>query len=413
MSLLLIGLMAFLVICLIIYGYAAFRRNKLLTQLKEPITIALLGHRESGKTIYLSVMQHEFAFRDRDGFGVEARRSHDRNLLHSNYLDLLDPERGLPAATMFDPQNPTDYTFDVSVRINGEFERIGSFATGDYPGELNETLLDVNSASGGRAVRHEQQLHEADAVFCLLDGAELDRLIMTKKSVDSREFVDFKKKLADVIRILSGNPYSVHFMITKWDILHHHNINLNQVVDFLTTQPGFQRFISSRPSLRVIPVSSVGVRFFDGTHPQKLPDATPDPINVRVPIALAFTDCIMRRLSSKELNKPDDPPAYLALQRILALLARSSIHSIQLNLGVIALQYSLTDDGRLSDLRRIGQESKRGIRAVDDAYIYMYEHFLDEVRRFDKDTSEAMVNRTRRQGKAAQTTSDQKQLTES
>jgi hypothetical protein len=152
-----LGLVALLpVLFCALYINMALRRSKSLTQLRRPITVALLGHRESGKTVYLSVMQHEFAFRDQDGFGVEARRPQDRNLLHSNYLDLSDPARNLPDATMFDPQTLTNYVFDVSVRIDGEFRCIGSFATGDYLGELNETLLEVNSSNDGRAVKHEQ-----------------------------------------------------------------------------------------------------------------------------------------------------------------------------------------------------------------------------------------------------------------
>jgi hypothetical protein len=123
---------------------------------------------------------------------------------------------------------------------------------------------------------------------------------------------------------------------------------------------------------------------------------------VRVPIALAFVECIKRRLGSETSGKnPSMAPT--AFQK---LLARTSI---QLSLGIVALEFSLADVNRLDELSRLRRIPDQGVRTVDDAYIYMYEHFLSDVRRFDRTTPDAKVNRTGRHGRAVQLPLDQRQ----
>jgi hypothetical protein len=345
--------------------------------------VAFIGAQESGKTHYFAVMSYRMALGAGPGLSVVPRDMRVRSHLEEVYDQLINPKVSKPAGTAEDPGDLGAWSFVLRAKVQQKFEPLGEFRTSDYPGEDVQDLPQFSPTSG-RQLDWINDLRGAEVSFGILDGARIRQLMDPLHKSNDDEY-QFRKWLKQLLQILAENSRVVHLMVTKWDALATAGYDMVQLNRFLReNNSDFQQFVDARPSLRIIPVSSVGDNFYEAPDFEvRAHEFTLNPVNVEVPIALAFTEVIRHRLGGRPTPISGRPGQSARrpslLDRVLGNL------SVTFNFGLVGLQYAIKSDIEPSTIER-GYSAPDSYHTIEQAYVAAYYHFESIVAKFDRAT---------------------------
>jgi hypothetical protein len=171
----------------------------------------------------------------------------------------------------------------------------------DYPG-ANVTGDELQLAD---TLDVEYETAKADSILVLIDGRKLFEKMEGYESLDDPLDSDLNA-IFDHLKRSAHKP--VHFVVTKWDILHT-LFTLEDVRKTLLAHPRFSEFVEQRRDtpLRLVPVSALGKRFarFDLELRQmvKLKNGVRSPLNVDMSVALTLLDYVASS-ARKSLLRP-------------------------------------------------------------------------------------------------------------
>lgn len=251
----------------------------------DSYSVTVVGPSGSGKTVYLASLFRRLAVnREAVGFFVQTDFS-SAKLLNHTYGEITRPG-AWPGGTMLD--RVQELAFTCSVRsLHGVFSPF-AIKYVDYGGGL---LTDVYEDGATAADDIEDRLGKANVLLVFLDGMK----VVNYLEGDSR-LVD---ELVPVFNQLQDSTAVIHFVITKWDLLHNTH-TLKEVASSLLDHPDLSGFVDHHArmneragAIRLFPVSSVGLGFADrGPDAQmvKRPGARPHPLNVEIPFAAVLPD---------------------------------------------------------------------------------------------------------------------------
>jgi hypothetical protein len=260
--------------------------------------VFILGARGSGKTVFLSALYGQFRKQtDQSLFSLELRPSREQKFLQDMYEKIgrvdLPWLTGTPDVKKFEfhcAHRRDDRTFDL-FRID-YLDYPGGNVTGDEY-QLTDTL-DV-----------EYETAQADSILVLIDGRKLFERMEGYESLDGPLDSDLNA-IFDHLKRSARKP--VHFVVTKWDILHT-LFTLEDVRRTLLAHPRFSEFVEQRRDtpLRLVPVSALGKRFarFDLELREmvKLKNGVRSPLNVDLSVALTLLDYVASS-ARKSLVRP-------------------------------------------------------------------------------------------------------------
>lgn len=295
--------------------------------------IYMLGPSGSGKTVFLASLYDRLTIPDPNlGFFLRTSNPQKRDRLNKAYAQITNPKADWPAGT--DYADISTWEFICYVEAGGSHYKAQQFTYVDY--------------AGGRLIEAqdsgvlEESLKEADVLLGLLDGLSILKLMRGEPARGNTFFQDLKT----ILQIMQESGKPVHFVITKWDLLHKY-FSLSQVSTRLLEEPLFQRFVRWRNStgaiIRLIPVSAVG---FDFVEPRKNSDGSwsmrkeskgvAHPFQVEMPLVCALPDKFQARREhlSQAWAEIANQPNWTYRERLLRL-ATISVVAVELLIGLI------------------------------------------------------------------------------
>jgi hypothetical protein len=261
--------------------------------------IIILGPRRSGKTVFLASMYRRLSipgqfkiFLECDTSSIvinpaDGREMSPRQLLVERYANLADPYKD------WEPGTVDIERWHFTCKVQKPDLDFKDFTACEF------TYLDY--AGGDLALRHnpelDRELEEADSLLGLLDGAKI--LSLMRDEGDG--YTQITQDLGNILPILMRKKNPVHFVISKWDLLHG-IFSLEQIRERLLEEENFRDFVQNRidgsSSVRLIPVSAVGMEFVkleDGIV-KKIPGKSLKPFQVEMPLACVLPDKVKSEL---------------------------------------------------------------------------------------------------------------------
>lgn len=359
--------------------------------------IIVLGTSGSGKTVFLASMFDKLSvLRSEIGFFLQVPTKREQRILINAYRKIIDPRADWPAGT----RDVSEWKFDCIVQANGQHYPVFQFVYLDYAGGA------VTNSSSPFDI--DEQTQAADAILVLLDGHKI-LYALEKMLHPSGHSLDYD--LSHLLTILQGAGFkTVHFVITKWDLLEAKNYSLRQVRQHLLSNDKFEAIVQQRLALesptRLIPISSVGKEFakLNGKHMmEKLPDAQAKPFQVEVPLACVLIDGFQAERKRIEQNKRSllfNPKLmFMQLLQAFGFLSGSALlflPQFQLGSPVAGMIISFLDkplENSIAKLRREQQASLRAIEDVDKAMISTILSYQVLVRKLESDFPESNLSR--------------------
>lgn len=254
------------------------------------ITIAPSG---AGKTVFLASMFKQLSTQGKHQLYLYVEDAKQRSELNNIYTEITTGEKW-PQGTRGDVK---EWVFTCRVEdSNLNKYSVCNFTYIDYPGGLitNPETNDFDFVKG---------VDGAHAVLAILDGTKLLSLVTNKQSKNVEIWLNQElAALAQIIQNCGNIP--VHFIISKWDVLHD-KYNLQELWGRLLERSSeLENVVGLRKNkgVRLIPVSSIGMEFAtlqpDGSM-KKNPDKDPKPYLLEVPITYAMTDPLEKELKTK------------------------------------------------------------------------------------------------------------------
>lgn len=257
--------------------------------------VLILGPRGSGKTVFLCSMYYQLSMATSTNFYVETTNAFKGKLLKNNFIGLLTK---WPDANVFAEMD--EWEFKCFVKTPKKNFPTFSVTYYDYSGgRITEAIDDEGE--------FQEIVENADIILGLIDG---DKLFNDADQNDIKLMFELDMVITELNnRHIAGKP--VHLVISKWDMLHNRNITISQVREKLLKYPMFAQFAENIKAngdfIRLIPVSSVGFNFAEKVNEDMRikPNATLNPYNVDVPLALALLDPMQTKLNEliKEFEK--------------------------------------------------------------------------------------------------------------
>lgn len=355
-------------------------------RLSKPIRIVLLGYPASGKTVYWASMYHQLALgagHRGNGLRLSADLPTSRELINT-YNQVADP-----AQSFLPPTPPGDmrhwrFTCQFVPEAGDSARDVTTFDCLDYSGDTTQDLfaMELTDVTADFA----NTIKDIDVVFGVLDGQQVYRLMQGDPTA---RFYDDVRIL---VHLMAPHPY-IHFVLTKWDMFAP-EYKLDEIVRRLMQIPDFRMLAGARPrgtALRVIPVSSFGPGFArpaPGGRMEKVPGRLPDPINLALPIACAYTDVMRRRVRTIATVKyaTRRSNAFILL-RPLAWIVRQMTLTFNVSTFGLSFQF-IAQTASASQAARKPLRTRDGRPVVDNrrnAIEYTYGQFLGLVNRLDHD----------------------------
>ncbi|MDB9437715.1 hypothetical protein PN450_13135 [Dolichospermum lemmermannii CS-548] len=256
--------------------------------------VVILGPSGSGKTVFLGSMYHKLSTQGESGFFLAVDNA-QRISLNQIYTEVATGEKWPDPTQIAEISN---WTFTCKIQSPKGIYSACQFQYTDYAGEF---VTDRDNEE------FKEKIKNADALLGLIDGLRLLSSINGEDSGIQWE----TKELANVLSVMQNTDKSIHFIISKWDVIEESGKNLEQVRNHLLGIEQFRNIIRTRSDnsdinnennrvVRLIPVSSVGEGFAkqqpDGT--MKKIGKRPKPYNIELPIA-----CIVPDKLNEELKK--------------------------------------------------------------------------------------------------------------
>lgn len=306
--------------------------------------VVMLGPRGSGKTVFLASMYKRLSTQGELSFFLEVDNGEKRKRLKNIYTQVAIDEKW-PKGTSFAEVSEWNFTCKVQSPSLPIYSAC-KFTYLDYAGgRLTDEMEDED-------VKFDNQLAEADALLGLLDGQRICSLMRNEKLGKIWMIND----LPNMLDIMQRIQKPIHFVISKWDIVKG-QYTLEQIREKLLQIQEFKNIVSlrnqSNTSVRLIPVSSVGMAFAelqdDGS--MKKTGALPQPYQVEMPLACILPDMIqhtldeLMRKKEQESSEPIEVKANLSFWDKLKKYAGGGVKSVvQAVQGMLPPKYQLASD---------------------------------------------------------------------
>lgn len=250
--------------------------------------VVVLGSSGSGKTVFLASMDSKLSVQSKDiGFALSIPLQ-QRKLLAQKFEEVAFGIEW-PQGT----REVSEWQFTCKVNsANSSTFAVCNFNYLDYAGGI---ITDADPQTLEQTSDFEFKIRTADALLGMIDGhkvcAELD------SNIPSPPGTTLFRDLQNMIPPMSEQTsVPVHFIITKWDLLHG-KYSLEDVRNCLLQIDIFrnlvQNRVEARTPVRLIPVSSVGMGFAelqqDGTM-KKVAGVLPKPFQVEMPVSHVLMD---------------------------------------------------------------------------------------------------------------------------
>jgi len=370
--------------------------------------VIVLGASGSGKTVFLASMYKQLSIQRRDSpFFLDVDPEHQR-ILTQKYREIADPG-GWPAATKRNEVSEWCFTCRVQSPDDLRIYTALQFTYLDYAGEsLTEPQMGASQSD------FDAKVKDADALLGILDGRKI--LALMQDESDGYDFI--YSDLAIILQDMQRSQNPVHFVITKWDLLQNRNYTLRDVRMRLQQTPDFQEFVESRVkkfTVRLIPVSSVGMRFAElqpNGSMRKIPGAYPQPFQIEMPLVCVLPDNFKAQIDSLKARQVQIQPHSSTLDRPLAdLLGLVAGSVVRFARGFLLGSYQFTDTvidrllnfvelsagKRREEAERLRLQRENTLKAVRDeqtAVEHAITSYLVLVRQLERDFPESVFSRT-------------------
>ncbi|MDB9458629.1 hypothetical protein PN473_09470, partial [Dolichospermum circinale CS-545/17] len=270
----------------------------------------ILGPSGSGKTVFLGSMYHKLSTQGESGFFL-AVDDDQRKILNQIYTEVATEETW-PEPTQV--RNISNWKFTCKIQTPKGTYSACQFQYTDYAGEMLTDQKDDTTY----IEKFNETIRNADVLLGLIDGSRL--LSYMKGEASGKKWVF--KDLANVLSLIQDTDKSIHFVISKWDLIED-KYTLEDARNRLLEIEQFRNIIKTRSNnnymnnenngnddkgvIRLIPVSSVGKGFAehqtDGS--MKKTGKLPKPYNIELPIACILPDKLKEELKKiiNEQNK--------------------------------------------------------------------------------------------------------------
>lgn len=254
--------------------------------------IIVLGPSGSGKTVFLASMYNKMSIQSEDiGFYLSVS-PRQRRLLVEKYGELESGKWPRPT----DRSEISEWNFMCEVQSDNLLQHEAlKFNYIDYAGERLTEVLDEEEYSA-----FDLRVNEADILLGMLDGHKIYAAMSNTPFNGPSIFQDLRNILPE----MQTRSIPVHFIITKWDLLHN-KYSLRDVRNRLLEFEPFAELVRGRQNqrvpIRLIPVSSVGMNFayLDGNGMMETrADVNPSPFQVEMPLACTLPDKLFVHLNN-------------------------------------------------------------------------------------------------------------------
>ncbi|MFN7501594.1 MAG: hypothetical protein AN487_19940 [Anabaena sp. CRKS33] len=258
--------------------------------------VVILGPSGSGKTVFLGSMYHKLSTQGESGFFLAVDNA-ERTILNQIYTEVATEETW-PEPTQI--INISNWTFTCKIQTPKGTYSACQFQYTDYAGEI----LTDHKDDPTYIEKFNETIKNADVLLGLIDGSRLLSYIKGERSGTKWVVRD----LANVLDLMQNTDKSIHFIISKWDLIED-KYTLEEVRNHLLEIEQFRNIIMTRSNnsdinnennrnddskgvVRLIPVSSVGKGFAeqqsDGS--MRKTGKLPKPYNIELPIACILPD---------------------------------------------------------------------------------------------------------------------------
>lgn len=254
--------------------------------------IIVLGASGSGKTVFLASMYSKLSTQKEDvGFYLSITPGKRRQLV-KKHGQLENGE--WPKST--DRSEISNWTFTCQVQSNNVAQHEAlKFNYIDYAGERLTEVLDEQEYSA-----FDLRVNEADMLLGMLDGHKI-YAAMNNIPYDGASIY---QDLRNILPEMQTRSLPIHFIITKWDLLHN-KYSLRDVRNQLLAFEPFANLVRGRQNqkvpIRLIPVSSVGMdyAYLDENGKMKtVQNVLPHPFQVEMPLACTLSDKLVVHLNN-------------------------------------------------------------------------------------------------------------------
>ncbi|NET77883.1 WD40 repeat domain-containing protein [Okeania sp. SIO1F9] len=272
--------------------------------------IITLGPSGAGKTVFLASLFRQLSTPTSERFFLEVSGDKHRKELNDIYLKIIDKDQDWPSGT----RDVTRRTFTCRVN-NSAIEKFSvcQFTYIDYGGGL---LTETKLPNEYDVIHFEEEVPNAHAVLAMIDGLKLLKLMQGKDLDNEAVRQLLLKDLPNMMQLINKckRDTSVHFIISKWDLLEG-NYNLSEIEECLRFfSPDFKNVVDSRIQagcpVRLIPVSSIGMDFAtlqDDGSMKKKPGAVPKPFQLEIPIAYVLIDGVKTDIKASKASSEKIP----------------------------------------------------------------------------------------------------------
>lgn len=277
--------------------------------------VVILGPSGSGKTVFLGSMYHKLSTQGESGFFLAVDDA-QRIILNQIYTEVATDETWPEPTQIVDISN---LKFTCKIQTPKGIYSACQFQYTDYSGEILTDRKDDTTY----IEKFNETIKNADVLLGLIDGSKLLSYIKGENS--ARKWVI--KELGNVLSLMQNTDKSIHFIISKWDLIEgeytleevrNHLLEIDQFRNIIMTRSnnsdinnGNHRNDHGKGVVRLIPVSSVGKGFAeqqtDGS--MKKTGKLPKPYNIELPIACILPDKLkeeLRKMINEENKKSQE-----------------------------------------------------------------------------------------------------------
>ncbi|MFM5941379.1 MAG: hypothetical protein ACKOQR_24530 [Dolichospermum sp.] len=269
-----------------------------------------MGPSGSGKTVFLGSMYHKLSTQGESGFFLAVDDA-QRKILNQIYTEVATEETWTKPTQV---ANISNWKFTCKIQTPKGTYSACQFQYTDYAGEMLTDHKDDTTY----IEKFNETIRNADVLLGLIDGSRLLSYMKGEASGKKWVFSD----LANVLSLIQDTDKSIHFVISKWDLIED-KYTLEDARNRLLEIEQFRNIIKTRSDnnymnnenngnddkgvIRLIPVSSVGKGFAehqtDGS--MKKTGKLPKPYNIELPIACILPDKLKEELKKiiNEQNK--------------------------------------------------------------------------------------------------------------
>lgn len=250
--------------------------------------ILVLGLAHSGKTSFLASMYYKLStLNPETGFFLVTDEDTPEQVSSlRKYQEQVTNRAGTDFLTVPQLKDLKEWKFICETKgIDNRIYPLKRITYYDYAGERVESFYDAQRSTP----EFRNILKKADVFLAMLDGEEILKMMRGEENNFEEGFVN------NILPILTTSMQPVHFVITKWDLLHD-QYSLIAVLSCLMKSKRFHDFVNFQRNLRtlrLIPVSAVGLGYAEhGPNGQmvKKPNFTFEPYQVEMPLVSVIFD---------------------------------------------------------------------------------------------------------------------------